>query len=166
MAENIFDQIEDIGSNFRKTVDEKYPDEKNVTNLLSNVVRVLGGKIIGTNSPEYYEINGGSLRINKIGDFYIKLPMDTSPLRDNFTIAHELGHYFLHYKEEDGNKLYARYGNSSEEIQANRFAAAFLMPREQFLKARKDYNNSVPLIAAHFQVSTDVVQERMKYING
>ena len=166
MAENIFDQIEDIGSNFRKTVDEKYPDEKNVTNLLSNVVSILGGKIIGTNDPEYFEINGGSLRINSIGNFYIKLPMDTSPLRDNFTIAHELGHYFLHYKEEYGKIIYARYGNSSEEIQANRFAAAFLMPREQFLKARKDYKDSVPLIAAHFQVSTDVVQERMKYING
>ncbi len=165
MAENIFDQIEDIGSNFRKTVDKNYPDEKNVTNLLSNVVGVLGGKIIGTNDPKYFEING-SIRINSIGDFYIKLPMDTSPLRDNFTIAHELGHYFLHYREKYGKIIYARYGNSSEEIQANRFAAAFLMPREQFLKARKDYKDCIPLIAAHFQVSTDVVQERMKYING
>lgn len=166
MTENIFDQIEDIGSNFRTTVDEKYPDEKNVTNLLSTVVSILGGKIIGTNDPEYFEINGGSLRIKAIGDFYIKLPMDTSPLRDNFTIAHELGHYFLHYKKDFGERLYARYGNSPEEIQANRFAAAFLMPRERFIKARKDYNDCIPLIAAHFQVSTDVVQERMKYING
>lgn len=161
---NDFETIEAIATDFHKKVKEVFPDEKNMTRLLCKIVSLLGGKIIGTNNPEYYEINGGSLRVKKIGDFIIKLPMDTSPLSDNFTIVHELGHYLIHYREEDKEKIYAMYGNSTEEIQANRFAAAFLMPKDDFIKACSELKNSVPLLAARFQVSTDSVRKRMEYI--
>lgn len=160
------EQIEVIGSAVRDQVNKLLPDIKNITVLLKVFVQALGGKILGTNDPEFYEVNGGSLLIKNKNSFFIRLPMDTSPLRDNFTIAHELGHYFLHYKDEDGVRLFARYGNSFQEIQANRFAAAFLMPKEEFIKVWKDCKGYVPSVAAHFQVSTDVVEERNKQING
>ena len=69
-----------------------------------------------------------------------------SPFQDErrrrFTIAHELGHLFLHmgyltneklWKRQDEN-IYHRLGGSEKEYQANEFAAAFLMPKNEYLK--------------------------------
>ena len=160
------EEIEYLGSGLRKQVDEQLKGINNVTLLLKIFVEALGGKIVGTRDPEFFEVNGGSLLIKDKNNFLIRLPMDTSPLRDNFTLAHELGHYFMHYKEGDGVKLFARFGNDEKEIEANRFAAAFLMPKDEFIKVSKRCKNYVPFIAAHFQVSTDAVEERLKYIHG
>ena len=162
--EKNFDIIEQIASDARKECDRLFVNERNLTKKLLCLVDKLGGRVVGTSEPEYFEINGGSLRIKGARDFCIKLPMDTSPLRDNFTIAHELGHYLLHYKPEFGECIYARYGQTLQEIQANRFAAAFLMPKEEFIQAKKELNGSISRLAAKFQVSTDAVKERMDYI--
>lgn len=57
---------------------------------------------------------------------------DSSYFRQRFDLAHELGHYVLHHylsKDEYAQNL-AVY-----EQQANRFAAAFLMPNEEFVKS-------------------------------
>ena len=56
-----------------------------------------------------------------------------------FVIAHELGHYLLHWRlskiysddEESLNQWYQR-NFSSEEVEANEFASEFLMPSELF----------------------------------
>jgi len=62
--------------------------------------------------------------------------------RKRFTIAHELGHFFLNHGMKDGIKLdtYKLYRNvdsamgfKEEEIQANAFAAALLMPQNYLL---------------------------------
>lgn len=59
------------------------------------------------------------------------------PNRQRFTIAHELGHFFLHRNNErvfvDGKPIFYRDQVSSEgsqiqEIEANAFAAELLMP--------------------------------------
>ena len=54
-----------------------------------------------------------------------------SETRKRFTIGHELGHFLMHWKP--GREAFFRDGRSSEgvhaqEIQANAFAAALLMP--------------------------------------
>lgn len=155
--------METMGADVRAKVNTLFPDEKNVTLLLKKVIERLGGKFIGTDEPDYYNKIDGSLHVNKSGDFVIKLPFYSSPLRDNFTVAHELGHYLIHYNGEE-NVTYTRYGTDSKEIEANRFAAAFLMPKNEFLEARKELNDSVSLLAARFQVPVDIVQDRMGYI--
>lgn len=61
----------------------------------------------------------------------IYVDTDESPIRQRFTTAHELGHFI-----EDGNGLQvdrrrddlARTGRDPNEIYANEFAAALLMP--------------------------------------
>ena len=63
------------------------------------MVAYIGGSIKIVKEPNEYEINGGSLVVNEDGSFVINLPPFTSPLRDNFTIAHELGHYFNSKKQ-------------------------------------------------------------------
>lgn len=67
--------------------------------------------------------------------------------RKRFTIAHELGHYFLNhekylegefYSQKDEEENYLNSINSLDikrlEWQANYFASCLLLPREQFLK--------------------------------
>ncbi|PPB47324.1 ImmA/IrrE family metallo-endopeptidase [Arthrobacter agilis] len=60
----------------------------------------------------------------------------TSNRRDRFTIAHELGHYFLHYLQPGMTtpKSFWRGESNRGETQANVFAASLLMP-EDFFKA-------------------------------
>lgn len=62
--------------------------------------------------------------------------------RQNFTKAHELGHYFLNHSLENGNAIYCYNQNISEnhtqsvpkiETEANCFATFFLMPKEQLI---------------------------------
>lgn len=75
-------------------------------------------------------------------------PSDSN-VRKRFTIAHELGHYVLKHKREGSifidspnnqfsTKLYRNVESSKgvdlQEIEANAFAAAILMPRPQILE--------------------------------
>ena len=89
-----------------------------------------------------------------------------SPERKKFTLAHELGHHFLH----EGMKLrldnldYSSNGKDTvEESEANYFAATLLMPKELVLKLL-DKRKSVEEIANYFQVSLSAARNRIKWI--
>jgi hypothetical protein len=67
--------------------------------------------------------------------FWVFLPRTAIPAQTTFTMAHEIGHLVLHYplaNPINETATFARYGISKEERQANRFAAALLMPRDGF----------------------------------
>lgn len=162
---SIYDSIEKIASDFRKKAEELIGFDDNVSDFLKRLVEALHGSITIVQNPEIYEMQGGSLTIQPDGSFNINLPPQTSPLRDNFTIAHELGHYLLHYEKKDETQIFTRYGANDQEYQANRFAAAFLMPKDRFKDALSKFNKSSLLIAAEFQVSEQAVITRMGYIN-
>lgn len=82
----------------------------------------------------------------------ITLPLDTSGARDNFTIAHELGHIFLEHELE--NNTIARSGRTTpQEVAANSFAAEFLMPEDIFMREAQQSNNNEKVLAAKFGVS-------------
>lgn len=74
-------------------------------------------------------------------------------LRERFTIAHELGHYFLHMKDSDVIASF-RSDQSPRETEANSFAAELLMPRDEVRKEHKKL--LIPTcgsLAEKFQVS-------------
>lgn len=99
------------------------------------------------------------------GGFVIYLPGSTSAARDNFTVAHELGHYFLHTDTSgDGEITHQRQGSSPSEWQANWFAAELLMPRELFFEVARENNNNPNAIAAHFNVSGAAARVRMSVL--
>jgi Zn-dependent peptidase ImmA (M78 family) len=81
-------------------------------------------------------------------------------LRDNFTIAHELGHYILHSDFGKKPAVFKRCGSDRLECEANWFAGAFLMPEEEFKKVFLENNMSVLLTAAYFDVSEKAVKIR------
>jgi predicted transcriptional regulator len=108
----------------------------------------------------------GTLFVDAPNNFKIHVPFHTSPVRDRFTIAHELGHYFIHYlwKRANGEhieKLCAkRFGGERVEWEANWFAAAFLMPSQDFRDSYKKYSGKLNVVARHFDVSTDAARIR------
>ena len=97
---------------------------------IDEIVEKLGGTI----QKEAFFSDGA---VEKEGNgFKIIVSPFQDEKRERFTIAHELGHLFLHmgYRtnkelwEKQENNIYHRIGNSEKEYQANEFAAAFLMP--------------------------------------
>src|SRR3954465_6326246 len=105
---------------------------------INDIIQKLGGTVSYRNI--WAEVaDDGSLLISSPGSFEIVLPATTSFDRDRFTVAHELGHYVLHYlfpKQANGlaqKARFTRYGSTKLEWEANWFAAAFLMPRDQFI---------------------------------
>jgi hypothetical protein len=102
--------------------------------------------------------------------FHIFLPTVTSPERDRFTIAHELGHFFLHFpafsKEHPGTEMRATRSVSKDDLdqqraewEANWFAASFLMPEDDF---RAAYAKGASFAAGYFGVSGKAVEVRAK----
>ena len=108
----------------------------------------------------------GSLKVQGESDFCIYVPAHTTLERDNFTIAHELGHYVLHYlyfdlHREKGQIFEAtRYGSGREEWEANWFAASFLMPDRVFRASFKSTNGQIDPLARKFKVSRAAVWVR------
>ncbi|HLU84827.1 MAG TPA: ImmA/IrrE family metallo-endopeptidase, partial [Vicingaceae bacterium] len=101
-------------------------------------------------------------------------------VRQRFTIAHEIGHYFLHrleheifYDKKDASKLYRNHNSSTGEDQmereANAFAAALLMPKNRLkLEIEKmqfdlgsDKDQILEKLAATFKVSNQAMMYRI-----
>lgn len=123
------------------------------------LVEILQGVVVASDDIE-------SLAINQDGSFTVFVPLTTSPLRDNFTIAHELGHYFLHFlipfeRGRDPERHFQRGGSSRLETEANVFAAALLMPAEEFRAAYGQLQGDVYALANHFNVSPAAARVRV-----
>lgn len=79
------------------------------------------------------------------GEWAIVVNDAHSPVRQRFTIAHELGHLLLHgYTAPHADRRFqfrdarSSEGSALEEVQANQFAAELLMPRALVLKAARN----------------------------
>ena len=99
------------------------------------------------------------------------------PVRQRFTVAHEIGHYVMHRASSDlfidkGYTAVFRDTKSSTgaeraEIQANHFAAALLMPAELLLPEirRSGFDladeDALGTLAEKFQVSTQSMSYRL-----
>lgn len=160
------EQIDELAKNIRQKLEEKLNTQETVYNFLHETVTYLNGNLNITTSPTAFEEDGGSLYVKPDKSFELYLSPNTSPIRDNFTIAHELGHLLLHVDKELKEAVtFNRFGSDRYEWQANRFAAAFLMPLDSFINICKKFNNDVYRIAAHFQVSIPAVEIRMKSLS-
>ena len=138
---------------------------------LREVVRKLGGTISHENLWGNGSTDSGSIEI-KDGKFEIRLAIATGPLRDRFTIAHELGHYVLHFlyrkqflAEPLTEMIAQRYGASAVEREANQFAAAFLMPEEEYKAAFRELNGDHTGLSRLFGVSRIASEVRAQALN-
>jgi predicted transcriptional regulator len=111
----------------------------------------------------------GSLYVEAPDRFRIVVPSHTSPERDRFTVAHELGHFVLHYlwakkqNPELPDKVVAyRRGSDRIEWEANWFAAAFLMPEQEFRDCFDRLGGNIRAVASAFGVSSAAAEVRAK----
>ena len=96
------------------------------------MAKALGAEIIN----DSFEDDLSGFSIQKQGKKLIGINENHSPNRRRFTIAHELGHLFLHSSKTvnyETSLLMFRDGRSTDgsdpkEREANRFAAELLMP--------------------------------------
>lgn len=164
-----YEDIESLASELRGLVLRRMgKNQPRASEVVQWTTKELGGDIRIAEDLNKLEEGGGSLIIYKKRHFVIVLPPYTSFLRDNFTIAHEIGHYFLHFdhNSQQSNKpvIFNRYGSDKFEWQANRFAAAFLMPRVEFLEIYEKFGGNTRIVAGHFEVSEPAVKVRASYI--
>jgi predicted transcriptional regulator len=135
---------------------------------IRDVVSRLGGRIEYQDFWELDQSTSGSIEIDGEGKFVIYLAKHTSQERDRFTIAHELGHYVVHFlwprkQGEHIEKLAAsRYGSGREEWEANWFAASFLMPVAPFAEAVERKEQDIGAVAEQFKVSYSAAEIRAK----
>ena len=137
---------------------------------IDEIVEKLGGTI----QKEAFFSDGA---VEKEGNgFKIIVSPFQDEKRERFTIAHELGHLFLHmgYRtnnelwEKQENNIYHRIGNSEKEYQANECAAAFLMPATEYLsvlnKVAEGNMVDTSKIAEYFNVSIEAAANRGKFL--
>lgn len=111
---------------------------------LQELVHRNGGKIeyISFIDPDQTD----AIIVEPDGSFVVRLSSQTGVLRDNFTIAHELGHKLMHWPlvrkshPNVGMKATRSVDASNSDLvrcewEANWFASAFLMPATEFKKA-------------------------------
>ncbi len=128
---------------------------------LEPLVERLGGEVCYKPLDDA-DFEAGSIVVECHGKFTISLPTYTGAARDRFTLAHELGHYFLHFPLCCAPMAARRYGSDRVEWEANWFAAGLLMPSSQFRAAWVTYGGDVEKIAALFGVSTRAATFRAK----
>lgn len=135
---------------------------------LTEIVDRFGGQLIV--SDELEDLDHGSIVVNDKSDFKIRIPAFTTAVSNRFTVAHELGHYILHYiwpKSEgvsQGPIFASRYGTGPAEDEANWFASAFLMPRQDFVGVWEK-SQSILSAALFFNVSTSDAYNRAIQLN-
>ena len=118
--------------------------------------------------------NFSGMLIRKAGRALIGINNSEAEVRQRFTIAHELGHFFLH-PNQDAFVDYRDNKNgimrTPREKQANMFAAALLMPRKLL---RKDFraiakngfsDDDLHALARRYNVSEDAIRFRLINLN-
>lgn len=116
------------------------------------------------------------LLIRKDGHALIGVNSNEAPTRQRFTIAHELGHFFLHPLKDafvDFRKELARgETRTPKERQADMFAAALLMPRKQLIRDVKKATKSgvteevVTSLAREYAVSEEAMRYRLMNLSS
>jgi Zn-dependent peptidase ImmA (M78 family) len=114
------------------------------------------------------------LLYRKDGQAFMAINNKDPEVRQRFTIAHEIGHYFLHPQKHtfvefrDNGTTAPR---SPKEIHANQFAAALLMPRKNLLKDIAGYQETgitdavIHALAERYQVSEKSMNYRLRNLN-
>ena len=145
-----------------------------VTNMANELGFVVGGAVFNDDTEGFILIKEGTRELMGVKtDKLIGIKAESSIQWKRFVIAHELGHYMLHYKS---GKMYAhrdyKKGRDDIETAADYFAANILLPTEQFKKKylelkEKDlsFEDRVLLLMTKFNTPAGVVERRIKELN-
>ena len=141
---------------------------------MESIVQRLGGTI--EEKSDFDDLCDGTIQKSGKSNFKITISPYQNNQRKNFTIAHELGHLFLHmgfmtdrklWNTQD-EKVYGRFGTSEQDYQANEFAAELLMPENIYKDILDEHSrgNKVNMneVAKYFKVSLSAAINRGKFL--
>lgn len=129
------ENIEDIAIKVRNYWGLGNQPVENMVNLLENKGVIVSTLNVGKKTIDAFtQVH----RINNKEKYCVVLSNDKqSVARRNFDAAHELGHIILHRNIEKLEELSSEEQKKLED-QANSFAAAFLLPKNEFFNELKD----------------------------
>ncbi|MCK5019789.1 MAG: ImmA/IrrE family metallo-endopeptidase [Candidatus Peribacteraceae bacterium] len=117
---------------------------------------------------DLFDISGALRREGKVWKIYVN--KQDSKQRQLFTIAHELGHYFIHKDDQDefvDGQFIARNETQKyleQELEANEFAGNLIMPEEAVRRCIPDTisRDTIHAMAQQFGVSTMAMETRLR----
>lgn len=136
----------------------KILEYENITLYRSNLDNIIKGKSIS-----------GILRIeDNLKEIYIN--ENHIETRNTFTVAHELGHFYLHRGDvlENGGQLISFRGTdiNLQEKEADLFSAELLMPKKEIYSvATINKNGDISFLADYFKVSKAAMAKRIQELN-
>lgn len=163
---------------------EEYISEKNLfvgQMDIIEIVRSEGFKVIMPNTsseldgfvfvyPGQNEILG--VKTDKLIGVAKNMPVQ----KKRFIIAHELGHYILHYQDEEKEGRFAHrdihQGKDVIEQEADLFAACILIPRKDFkekyetMKKAFTEENVKIILANYYNVPKESIDRRIEEVYG
>ena len=162
-----------VGTLSKKIYDIVNPDEQRLDIDLYEVVRLIGGRIESLSDLNPHESIVKGKNEGENDKFIIYINKNNCFQRQRFSIAHEIGHLFLHMdfatpkwgSIPEGESYYRRVGIFTPvEDEASEFAASFLMPGDLFRRVAGDHRQNekyvVKDIASAFNVSEEAAIRR------
>ena len=153
-----------------------YSGEIDVVDLAGKMGFQVGLAVMSDNEDGFIIIDDTTDSIQKMTgiktDKLIGVNAKRNLQEKRFIIAHELGHYRLHYKDEVSDGMYAhrenRKGKDDKENEADFFAACLLMPQEIFKEKYMNWkakdlaeDDIITLLQKHFNVPKESVERRI-----
>ncbi len=152
---------------------EKYPtlDDYRVSTDLDKVLDFLNIVAVSIDFKEILDEHDdiAGLLSKEDDEWYIYTNSENPAYRQRFTIAHEIGHYYLnHISKETPNDVMWRdkvstLGTNPMETSANAFAAELLMP-ESLIDEMYQLGYSVRKMAYELRVSIAAINNRLDYL--
>lgn len=151
-----YHRIEELAEKALNTIEFNEPPVS-----VEKVAEKVGFKIIPF---EFHDELSGVLKKDKA---VIGVNKKHHPLRQRFSIAHELGHYLLGHEElNDESFVDERFDKPiPREKEANIFAAALLMPKKSVTDSVKKHGLDIKKMAKLFQVSEQAMTIRLLELN-
>lgn len=126
----------------RKTLDDAHDNGDaavDIINLAKNLGFIVGNVDFSDDEDGFIIVDEGKDEIlGQKTDKLIGVRADQTKEWKYFIIAHEIGHYILHYDKEKYRGMYAhrehKKGKNEYENEADYFAANLLMPEDRFRK--------------------------------
>lgn len=157
---DIYDEVKKFREKYKISDDipvdlKKICKDLNITIKICSMVNVesnVGAKISGM--IKYDKIKqSGTIFVND----------EDIPTRQTFTIAHELGHYHLHIPTDDNGLVVSFRGiTTPKEIEADKFAAELLMPKDKVIEEHsKLFYPTVSSLSKSFGVSNLAMKIRL-----
>jgi len=156
-----------------ETTAQQILDTLNITSRPVPVEQIADINKIGISRAPSKEFSG--MLIRKDGHALIGINNTEAPVRQRFSIAHELGHFFLHPQKDtfvDYRKEAKKdYIKSFKEVEADHFAAALLMPKKfleedvRKLDCKFISEKEVKILSNRYEVSDDAMTFRLINLN-